>query len=557
MKPVTELQDAELRSELASFGCKIGPIAGTTRGFYEKKLENFRSGGGSSVKQSKGSVKRTPSKTNAPPVLAPTPLSAKKKSKRSLSQSSVSTESSDNELDLTIGDSSSPTARGSRSATSVVNASKNKAEGQVYPGLSSHSPPRPIAKRTPTPPRSSVAKRTPLRESGENSLSMRDYSKSNFFGTPDQDYDEDDHMESSRIISPSSRFDPFRRSSGVSKQPLHVNDDDSPLDKVKNFGAKAWGFFSRPVDSSTPCNDVEYKTIPKSLYDTHTSKYSRYTQGSSSKYSPNKLSGAEALKKTTGSFDVSGVILYILVGFFALLVGAYYLSANPKSIEHGFSVVQATILGVFNFLYTFAILPVLMAAVVGGAVFLAWQFMKQREISKKEHGRKKVELIDRVTDSIRDAQNEGVAEPHLRDMIMPPTKRSQDDWKLWAEVVSFINNEDSRVPVAEGSPSSNVPVTALSRCIKLRGLDFSDRLNEKIELRRDLRNKLGDIDPVHMEFMNGQESVVYMMFKNLQDAKKAFVAFHSNWFNGCLLTSKYVPDNRYIERFPEAQRHLK
>jgi hypothetical protein len=94
--------------------------AGSTRTFYEKKLVSLRSGQ-SSTKPTKGSVKRTPSKNKEPPkpvpVLAPTPLSAKKKSKRG-SQSSLATESSDNELDLTIGD-GSPVSRPGRGMASA------------------------------------------------------------------------------------------------------------------------------------------------------------------------------------------------------------------------------------------------------------------------------------------------------------------------------------------------------------------------------------------------------------------------------------------------------
>jgi hypothetical protein len=86
------------------------------------------------------------------------------------------------------------------------------------------------------------------------------------FDDPGED---DDHMESSRIVSPRSRFQPtttgpsankqrpttattappWRSSYGSPKQP-------SPVEKFKNFGRSAWGFFSRPLGTSTPCSDV-------------------------------------------------------------------------------------------------------------------------------------------------------------------------------------------------------------------------------------------------------------------------------------------------------------
>lgn len=45
-KEVSALSDAELRGELQSLGMNIGPVTGTTRTIYEKKLLKLRQGGG-------------------------------------------------------------------------------------------------------------------------------------------------------------------------------------------------------------------------------------------------------------------------------------------------------------------------------------------------------------------------------------------------------------------------------------------------------------------------------------------------------------------------------
>ncbi|KAI1732854.1 LEM domain-containing protein [Ditylenchus destructor] len=512
MKPISDLDDAELRSELASYGSKIGPIVGTTRHLYEKKLEILRNGTKSgTTKNAKVSTKRTPTKGSAPaPALVHTPISAKKKG-RSISQSSqssVNTESSDNEMDLNIADSSSPATRQGRSTGSK----KTAVESHRVP-MSDYSPPRGVVKRTPTPPRSS--KRTPLRESGDTSLSgrgnifMSDDRTRKFQSSFDHEEDEDDHMESSRIITPTTRFDPFRSSLGG-------------------------------IPSSTK----------------QSQKYSRYSPVG--KYSANKL--VSTPKALLGLCDTSGWILSILGAFLAVLFATYLWTASPNTITHTFTFIKGAVGDTFNFFYRYAVLPVLALTIIVCGCFAVLQFYKRRESMKEERKQQRNELIDKITDLIRDANEEGIAEPHVRDLLMPPTKRTADDWKLWNQAAEFINNEDSRVrtevrlingiecnvwvwvpvgkqkwqgtAVTKDSLSNDLPKNALARCIKIRGLKFSERHS----------------------LAGPPESIVYLMLRNLDEAKRAFMAFHSHWFNGSLLTVKYVREERYLERYPVAGR---
>lgn len=94
----------------------------------------------------------------------------------------------------------------------------------------------------------------------------------------------------------------------------------------------------------------------------------------------------------------------------------------------------------------------------------------------------------------------------------------------------------------------NTPSQALTRCLKLRNIidgssyvatlmvhrtaSISRKANDE-ELRRELEEKLSPVKPVHIAFHHGPpEGIVYMMFKNLNDSKRAFQALQSNWFNG-------------------------
>lgn len=100
----------------------------------------------------------------------------------------------------------------------------------------------------------------------------------------------------------------------------------------------------------------------------------------------------------------------------------------------------------------------------------------------------------------------------------------------------------------------NIPSQALTRCLKLRNiLDGNSYVPTLLaakyaslfrkandgELRRELEEKLSPVKPVHIAFHHGPpEGIVYMMFKNLSDSKRAFQALQSNWFNGNRLNNK-------------------
>lgn len=78
MKSVSELSDGELRNELASYNTKVGPILGTTRKIYEKKLEAFRAGITLNKTKAKAAKGVTPQKSTNESKESNTPISLKK-----------------------------------------------------------------------------------------------------------------------------------------------------------------------------------------------------------------------------------------------------------------------------------------------------------------------------------------------------------------------------------------------------------------------------------------------------------------------------------------------
>lgn len=55
-------------------------------------------------------------------------------------------------------------------------------------------------------------------------------------------------------------------------------------------------------------------------------------------------------------------------------------------------------------------------------MFGGYRFHKYQEYKKVDRKNRLMFLVDRITDIIRDSNNEGIAELHVRDIIMPPTK---------------------------------------------------------------------------------------------------------------------------------------
>ncbi|KAL7080366.1 hypothetical protein ACQ4LE_000272 [Meloidogyne hapla] len=486
----SHLSNEELRQELINNGITAGPIGATTRKVYEKRLEK----------------KLAEDRKNQF-------ATGRRSSRESILNSSVA----------------------------ARNVSQNKFE----------APSRENSLN------SSISSRNVSQRSFEGSRpSQKSFEGSRFF-----DDQEDDHTESSRIISPQRRF------TGSYNKNL-VGRKISPIDKFKDMGSSAWGFFSRSIGTSTPCSDFDYHN----KYSTN--KYRRSSNYvSSSNYAG--VGSTKAFNFSTIS-DYSRWLLLMLFAVLAVISSTYIYKVHTETLHSAF----VSIKNFFVFAFGYAFFPIVWLSIAAAFFYGIYKLFQYRKLRKIEQKQTLIQLVERITDIIYESGFSGVAEPHVRDMLMPPTKRSNEDYKLWLEAARFINNEDSRVrteirlingtecnvwiwigagkqrwqgtAVAEGSPSSRVPDVALSCCLKLRGLNFSDNRTERDCLRKELLEKMSVV-PKHIDFVNNtisRESVVYLMLKDLNDAKKAFSALHSQWFDGNLITVKYIRDDRYAERFP-------
>uniref|UniRef100_A0A0R3QAB0 Conserved plasma membrane protein n=1 Tax=Brugia timori TaxID=42155 RepID=A0A0R3QAB0_9BILA len=206
-----------------------------------------------------------------------------------------------------------------------------------------------------------------------------------------EEYDndsDDDHMESSRVVPPSS---------------VLISDTQKPSSvlSVLNKYLK----FIRPR-----------KSFLNSTKDSHSFK-GRYS------YSVRE---AAPTRSVSLGFDISRVLLFSLVSLFGFLLIAYLATANSGVLIHSGRIAYVAAKDTVFFLYTYAILPLLTLVIICGIMIGIYMLRLYQTKKKAEDKQRIFDLIEKITDIIRDANEQGqayIAEPHVRDMLLPPSKR--------------------------------------------------------------------------------------------------------------------------------------
>nr|XP_033197466.1 inner nuclear membrane protein Man1 isoform X2 [Bombus vancouverensis nearcticus] len=190
---------------------------------------------------------------------------------------------------------------------------------------------------------------------------------------------------------------------------------------------------------------------------------------------------------------------------------------------------------------------------------------------------------------------------HVRDNLIPPKDRKKMAG-LWEKAVKFLDENESRirreVQQVSGeefhvwrwlpnnslnkSNSQNFVLNKKSKvwqgqafetmegsvnsltcsptpCLKIRHMfdadvEFEDDWETKVQDA--ILEKCGEgVKILHIRIDRGsREGCVYMKCMSQEDAGKAYRALHGCWFDGHLVTVKYLRLERYYERFPDARR---
>lgn len=607
MKDVTSLSDSELRDELAKFNVNVGPIIGTTRALYEKKLVKLLKEGPSKPnsvppQKEKASppIKHSLSSSKSPSRNSPITRTSAQSNRRKTTRSE-SEEGSDEEAVVYSSISKPVTSTPELTddvappASSVLpKQTLRSSERRFHATTSSvpHSTTRVHAYHDDqpgsTPPRKTAIPKTPPRPStrvttttsymlSQDSDHSGLFNKSNktafassSFGsrgfldfantTCEEDDDDDDGQESSRYIYTTEVTGPERR---------------SPL-------RKAW--------DSLLGYDFKAGKVPGSQYELrHGSTRTRVDR--------DPRTGRIRVQQQSIGRDISAILMMTLAVFFVLLAVAYVGTARQDSVAATVNTISGAIRDTLHFFYMYAVIPcVVILGVATGVAGLYFGHKKWTQMKEKNEAAF-YDLVDKILDVVREANENGeeyISIPHVRDIMFPPAKRRGAELARWERAVDFINTNESRIATEtrvlrggqecdvwrwipakrsgwQGSAfaphpgmnvssskvlSPNIPVVALTRCLKIRDMFGKEDVEEDEvdvdEIKQALKDKVYPVIPLHIGVdVKSMEGVVFMKLANKVDAKAAFTALHGVWYSGRLVSVKYVRDRRYAERFPE------
>ncbi|XP_021507879.2 inner nuclear membrane protein Man1 [Meriones unguiculatus] len=229
------------------------------------------------------------------------------------------------------------------------------------------------------------------------------------------------------------------------------------------------------------------------------------------------------------------------------------------------------------------------------------RYMKYRWTKEEEETRQMYDMVVKIIDVLR-SHNEACQEnkdlqpympiPHVRDSLIQPHDRKKMK-KVWDRAVDFLAANESRVRtetrriggadflvwrwVQPSAPCDktlvipskvwqgqafhldrrNSPPNSLTPCLKIRNMfdpvmEIGDQWH--LAIQEAILEKCSDNDGiVHIAVdKNSREGCVYVKCLSPEYAGKAFKALHGSWFDGKLVTVKYLRLDRYHHRFPQA-----
>ncbi|XP_076310048.1 inner nuclear membrane protein Man1-like [Tachypleus tridentatus] len=178
-------------------------------------------------------------------------------------------------------------------------------------------------------------------------------------------------------------------------------------------------------------------------------------------------------------------------------------------------------------------------------------------------------------------------------MLIPLSERKSKE-NLWKKVVKFLEENESRVRVEDqyiagevfsvwrwiqtstpensnkkdkvwqgqafgnGEKSPNMLPFAPTPCLKIRNMfdpevEYGDDWHVRIE-DAILEKCEGNSGIVHMYVdKSSKEGCVFLKCNTLQTVREAYSSLHGWWFDGKLVTVKYLRLERYHERFPSSR----
>ncbi|XP_075456470.1 inner nuclear membrane protein Man1 [Ascaphus truei] len=236
-----------------------------------------------------------------------------------------------------------------------------------------------------------------------------------------------------------------------------------------------------------------------------------------------------------------------------------------------------------------------------GMVLGLLRYMKYRWTKEEEETRQMYDTVVKIIDVLK-SHNEACQEnkdlqpympiPHVRDSLIQPHDRKKMK-KVWDRAVDFLAANESRIrtetqriggadflvwkwiqpsiscdnisvippKVWQGQAfhldRRNSPPNSLTPCLKIRNMfdpvmEIGDHWH--LAIQEAILEKCNDNEGiVHIAVdKNSREGCVYVKCLSPEYAGNAFKALHGSWFDGKLVTVKYLRLDRYHHRFPQA-----
>ncbi|KAK0180729.1 hypothetical protein PV327_003083 [Microctonus hyperodae] len=261
---------------------------------------------------------------------------------------------------------------------------------------------------------------------------------------------------------------------------------------------------------------------------------------------------------------------------------------------------------VFTVISTVLIVAIGFITIFGGHKLIHW-YIEHKKSTEKEVFQLVSDILNMVelhhqnaaTTSPGGTQESYLAINHVRDNLIPPKDRKKMS-ALWEKAVKFLDENESRIRrevqqvageefrVWRWLPNVNTSITSPANstkktkvwqgqafetiegsvnslpcsptpCLKIRhmfDLDIEFEDDWEIKVQDAILEKCGEnVKILHIRVDRGsREGCVYMKCMSQEDAGKAYRALHGCWFDGNLVTVKYLRLERYHERFPDAVR---
>ncbi|CAD6198179.1 unnamed protein product [Caenorhabditis auriculariae] len=460
---VEKLSDAELKSELVAFGVNVGPITGTTRSLFENKLRKLRSGGATLNAKAK-----TPAPVNvmvAKPVTPPSPSRSRGRPSTASNLNKSTTYRRGNKSEVEEEDAVvEAEIAAERRAELLKHISPKRAA--VVPSKpvfvaeadNSHGFSRPIATSS-KPLDSSI---------GERSLSSRNYSSytSNYSSSGDRPGGTPPRAPRtmfSNVATPNNSLRyglgtasftaPKLSSDYVSKRSKDENyfhdlgattaeedDDEDGLETsrviysnedVRQRNNKKNGLIGRAWD----------KVLGKNANTTASSRYNLVKDAKTGRYEAQVTKGF-SLNETLRICFVTLCVMFVV------LTVAFAVTDQSQTASNPMSVVTGAFRSTVDFFYRYTVIPILtvvLVALFGGGAYFGYKQYKETQEKQEEE---KHQLIEKILTLIRESSVEGepyVSQPHIRDLLFPPSRRRKAELTMWQAAVQFIDSNESRV----------------------------------------------------------------------------------------------------------------